>query len=287
MINDDITVEKPIDDYYAELDKRLQGLKSQLGTDADWMPSTYEKYMTGQHQVAGSLQRNVREYYNDFKLLRADTQVRSTALLPAGSWLTTEAAQEWCSSCVGQPAVRSMIRLSENCPSTAGACGWHAPILLVAMPGLPTSSQASRCLWALTPHVASQGRPPLSPLFCRDTFHFDPAPSHSGQVYYPVPNEVYRDEWDDVQVTDPMEFTHCRYTPVVTEVRARGRSGPTRAAGVARWLATRVQGCLTRGGGLKEKFATCVTVVQGREAGRSDYKAFALTVLAACQPGTH
>ena len=82
---------------------------------------------------------------------------------------------------------------------------------------------------------------------------------HCPQVYYPVPNEVYRDEWDDVQasnavggagwgggdrlavtgcgwrqpalrpdrwlcvrvlqVTDPMEFTHCRYTPVVTEVR--------------------------------------------------------------------
>lgn len=110
VINDDITVEKPIDDYYSELDKRLQGLRSELGSDADWMPSTYEKYMTGQHQVAGGLQRNVREYYNDFKLLRADTQ-----------------------------------------------------------------------------------------------------------VYYPVPNEVYRDEWDDVQITDPMEFTHCRYTPVVTE----------------------------------------------------------------------
>jgi hypothetical protein len=30
---------------------------------------------TGQHQAAGSLQRNVREYYNDFKLLRADSQV--------------------------------------------------------------------------------------------------------------------------------------------------------------------------------------------------------------------
>jgi hypothetical protein len=43
------------------------------------MPSTYEKYMTGQHQVAGSLQRNVREYYNDFKLLRADTQVGARA----------------------------------------------------------------------------------------------------------------------------------------------------------------------------------------------------------------
>jgi hypothetical protein len=75
VINDDITVEKPIDDYYSELDKRLQGLRSELGSDADWMPSTYEKYMTGQHQVAGGLQRNVREYYNDFKLLRADTQV--------------------------------------------------------------------------------------------------------------------------------------------------------------------------------------------------------------------
>lgn len=41
------------------------------------------------------------------------------------------------------------------------------------------------------------------------------------QVFYPVPNEVYRDEWDDVEVADPMEYTHCRYTPVVTEVRTR------------------------------------------------------------------
>lgn len=46
-----------------------------------------------------------------------------------------------------------------------------------------------------------------------------PHPLVTLQVYYPVPNEVYRDEWEDVQVTDPMEFTHCRYTPVVTEVR--------------------------------------------------------------------
>ena len=40
-----------------------------------------------------------------------------------------------------------------------------------------------------------------------------------------MPNEVYRDEWDDVQVTDPMEFTHCRYTPVVTEVGGWGGLG--------------------------------------------------------------
>jgi len=66
------------------------------------------------------------------------------------------------------------------------------------------------------------------------------------QVYYPVPNEVYRDEWDDVQVTDPMEFTHCRYTPVVTEVRAaagQGWGGGSTSAAVcvlgcmAEWLA--------------------------------------------------
>lgn len=93
VINDDITVEKPIEDYYGELDKRLQGLKSQLGSDADWMPSTYEKYMTGQHQVAGSLQRNVREYYNDFKLLRADTQVGARA--GGGSSRTLLAERRW------------------------------------------------------------------------------------------------------------------------------------------------------------------------------------------------
>ncbi len=37
------------------------------------------------------------------------------------------------------------------------------------------------------------------------------------QIFYPVPSEVYRDEWDDVIMDDTMEYTHCRYTPVVTE----------------------------------------------------------------------
>ena len=32
-----------------------------------------------------------------------------------------------------------------------------------------------------------------------------------------MPSEVYRDEWDDVIMEDTMEYTHCRYTPVVTE----------------------------------------------------------------------
>lgn len=79
----------------------------------------------------------------------------------------------------------------------------------------------------LKPHASRALAPPAPP-----PTHQPPArpPPPPGQVYYPVPNEVYRDEWDDVQVTDPMEFTHCRYTPVVTEVgpsgcRARGRRG--------------------------------------------------------------
>lgn len=118
VINDDITVEKPIDDYYAELDKRLQGLKSQLGSDADWMPSTYEKYMTGQHQVAGSLQRNVREYYNDFKLLRADTQVwRGKQHLAAHA------------CCAHWPLPRHSLLGVQACNAPWLCCGTHADIL--------------------------------------------------------------------------------------------------------------------------------------------------------------
>jgi chitin synthase len=42
-------------------------------------------------------------------------------------------------------------------------------------------------------------------------------PPPAPQIFYPVPSEVYRDEWDDVIMEDTMEYTHCRYTPVVTE----------------------------------------------------------------------
>ena len=89
-------------------------------------------------------------------------------------------------------------------PSLGGCCCRElhvqvAGLLLLAMHGLPIL----RCCNGL------DGAPHPPALCC-----CAPVP----QVYYPVPNEVYRDEWDDVQVTDPMEFTHCRYTPVVTEV---------------------------------------------------------------------
>ena len=84
MLNDDITVEKPIDEYFVDLQQRVQGLKSQLGTDADWMPSTLEKYITAQNPVAGSLHANVREYFNELKLLRADTQVGRGRAAAAG-----------------------------------------------------------------------------------------------------------------------------------------------------------------------------------------------------------
>jgi len=114
VINDEITVEKPIDEYFKELEQRLQGMKRQLGEDTGALPvnTNLEKFNSHVDHAAMSsvLQRNVREYYNELKLLRADSQ-----------------------------------------------------------------------------------------------------------IYYPVPHEVYRDEWDDVPVLDPMEFTHARYTPVVTE----------------------------------------------------------------------
>ena len=74
------------------------------------MPNSYQEYISGHAAISTALQRNVREYYNDLKALRSDSQ-----------------------------------------------------------------------------------------------------------IYYPVPNEVFRDEWDDVPVLDPMEYTHARYTPVVTE----------------------------------------------------------------------
>lgn len=110
------------------------------------MPSNFDKYMSGHGAVSTVLQRNVREYYNDLKMLRADSQVR--------------------------------VWVGVGCP--ARALG----------------------VWSCSPSQATL----LAPRIVL-------------QIYYPVPNEVYRDEWDDVQVVEPMEFTHCRYTPVVTEVR--------------------------------------------------------------------
>ena len=132
------------------------------------MPATFEKYMSGQHQVAGSLQRNVREYYNDLKLLRADTQVGAAR-----------------SRCWGMGCVQSSVV-------------WRASLVVVG------------ARWS-----------PVQPTVYGQAQYHDCLPAHlpCTQIYYPVPNEVYRDEWDDVQVSDPMEFTHCRYTPVVTEVR--------------------------------------------------------------------
>lgn len=76
VINDDITLEKPIDEYYEDLDTRLHSLRTQLGDEAEYLPSTYEKYVRAAHGGPGTLQRNVREYYNELKLLRNDTQVR-------------------------------------------------------------------------------------------------------------------------------------------------------------------------------------------------------------------
>ena len=64
VINDDITLEKPLEEYYAELNVRLQSLRNHLGDEAEYLPSTYEKYVSTSLDGPGTLQRNVREYYN-------------------------------------------------------------------------------------------------------------------------------------------------------------------------------------------------------------------------------
>ena len=79
VINDEITVEKPIDEYFQELEKRLEGMKRQLGEDTGALPvnTNLEKFNSHVDHAAMSsvLQRNVREYYNELKLLRADSQI--------------------------------------------------------------------------------------------------------------------------------------------------------------------------------------------------------------------
>ncbi len=75
VINDDITLEKPLEEYYVELNVRLESLRNHLGDEAEYLPSTYEKYVSTSLGGPGTLQRNVREYYNELKLLRNDTQV--------------------------------------------------------------------------------------------------------------------------------------------------------------------------------------------------------------------
>lgn len=36
------------------------------------------------------------------------------------------------------------------------------------------------------------------------------------QVYFPVATEIWANNWNDYPVEDPLEYTHSRYTPVVT-----------------------------------------------------------------------
>lgn len=69
----------PLRDYYAHLDSRLCELQSLTGAPNGAMPSTYEKYVHGGASARGAPPPgglvSAKEYYEQLKQLRADSQV--------------------------------------------------------------------------------------------------------------------------------------------------------------------------------------------------------------------
>lgn len=71
------------------------------------------------------------------------------------------------------------------------------------LPALPPGSDWCRWKWWL-PGMAMPMRGSCSPVLRAVCSPIHPASNPAIphlQVYYPVPNEVYRDEWDDVQAS--------------------------------------------------------------------------------------
>lgn len=170
-------------EYYAHLDQRLGELQNLLGAQGAALPSTYEKYLHGNVPAGatGNPLVSAKEYYEQLKQLRADSQVRRGA--PRRAWAPPPAWQ--AARPAGDAAVQRLL-LSR----------------LLTAPALFASTRPSSTRPPIYP-------PPLLPPRL-------PLP----QVYYPVAPEVYRDLlWEDVDVADPVEYTFCRYTPITTEVR--------------------------------------------------------------------
>ncbi|GAB4813424.1 hypothetical protein N2152v2_000470 [Parachlorella kessleri] len=68
----------PLKEYYAGLNKRLQELQELMGSSSQYqMPSNFEKYMHGDIPVGalGNPLVSAKEYYEQLKQLRADSQV--------------------------------------------------------------------------------------------------------------------------------------------------------------------------------------------------------------------
>lgn len=93
------------------------------------------------------------------------------------------------------------------------------PIMLLPHPAHPTCKHINNKYLPFPFFLLSTPHIPFNLLFTTfSTISYSLLfPSFPIQIFYPVPSEVYRDEWDDVIMDDTMEYTHCRYTPVVTE----------------------------------------------------------------------
>ncbi len=86
------------------------------------MPSNFDKYMSGHGAVSTVLQRNVREYYNDLKMLRADSQVRVWVVVGCPAW----ALGVWRCS----PPTATLLHPASLCRSTT-----PCPTRCIAMSG--------------------------------------------------------------------------------------------------------------------------------------------------------
>lgn len=70
----------PLREYYQHLDQRLDELQNLLGAQGAALPSTYEKYLHGSVPAGaggGNPLVSAKEYYEQLKQLRADSQVRA------------------------------------------------------------------------------------------------------------------------------------------------------------------------------------------------------------------
>jgi hypothetical protein len=67
----------PLTEYYHHLEQRLGELQNLLGAQGTALPSTYEKYLHGNMPAghAGNPVVSAKEYYEQLKQLRADSQV--------------------------------------------------------------------------------------------------------------------------------------------------------------------------------------------------------------------
>ena len=67
----------PLTEYYRHLEQRLGELQNLLGAQGTALPSTYEKYLHGNMPAGhtGNPVVSAKEYYEQLKQLRADSQV--------------------------------------------------------------------------------------------------------------------------------------------------------------------------------------------------------------------